>query len=119
MRRFIWIFALASGLALLLAAGAAEWAQEPGLRSAPVEPVGAGRTGFTRLGPEVTGITFTNRISDKAVAINRIMENGSGVALGDVDGDGWCDIYLTGLEQNNHLYRNLGGWKFEDVTERA
>ena len=47
------------------------------------------------------------------------MEDGSGVALGDVDGDGLCDVYLTGMESDNRLYRNLGGWKFTDITARA
>jgi enediyne biosynthesis protein E4 len=41
------------------------------------------------------------------------------VALGDVDGDGWCDVYLCGLDNPNALYRNLGGWKFEDITQAA
>src|SRR5262245_40841122 len=52
-----------------------------------------------------------------------------GVALFDYDGDGLLDIYLvTGPELNaarervphrNALYRNLGGWKFEDVSKKA
>jgi hypothetical protein len=52
-----------------------------------------------------------------------------GVALFDYDGDGLLDIYLvTGPEltpnrervpHSNVLYRNLGGWKFEDVSRRA
>ena len=100
---------------------AAGWtdAKAEGARFIELTPVGAGRTGFTLLGPDATGLAFTNRVSEKTVAMNRIMEDGSGVALGDVDGDGWCDIYLAGLEENNHLYRNLGGWKFEDITDRA
>jgi enediyne biosynthesis protein E4 len=42
---------------------------------------------------------------------------GMGVAVGDYDGDGRPDVYLTGLHRN-HLFRNLGG-RFEDVTESA
>ena len=52
-----------------------------------------------------------------------------GVALFDYDGDGRLDIYLvTGaeltpgrdrIEHRNTLYRNLGDWKFEDVSKRA
>ncbi len=52
-----------------------------------------------------------------------------GVALFDYDGDGLLDIYLvTGAELTpgreriphpNALYRNLGGWKFEDVSKKA
>ena len=66
-----------------------------------------------------TGITFSNRLADASIARNRIYEIGSGVALGDVDGDGWCDIYFCRSEGDNVLYRNLGDWKFEDITDKA
>ncbi len=52
-----------------------------------------------------------------------------GVALLDYDGDGLLDIYLVTAAEltpsrervphRNALYRNLGGWKFEDVSKRA
>ncbi len=52
-----------------------------------------------------------------------------GVALIDYDGDGRLDIYLVTaaeltakrerISHRNALYRNLGGWKFEDVSKRA
>jgi hypothetical protein len=52
-----------------------------------------------------------------------------GVALFDYDGDGWLDIYLVTAAEltparervphRNALYRNLGGWKFEDVSRQA
>jgi hypothetical protein len=76
-----------------------------------------GKTGFTLLPPSATGISFSNILSDESAANNRIFENGSGVALGDVDGDSWCDIYFCRLEGPNMLYRNLGGWRFEDVPQ--
>ena len=59
------------------------------------------------------------RDADASAAENQIRQNGSGVALGDVDGDGLCDIYLCRLEGHNVLYRNLGHWRFEDITARA
>jgi hypothetical protein len=54
--------------------------------------------------------------------------NGSGVALFDYDGDGRLDLYFatatnlplgTGPKNRNRLYKNLGGWRFRDVTESA
>ncbi len=42
---------------------------------------------------------------------------GMGVAVGDYDGDGWDDLYLTSLNAN-HLLHNAGG-RFEDATARA
>jgi len=51
---------------------------------------------------------------------NRHLAHGSGVALGDFDGDGLVDIYLARIEGPNALYRNLGNWRFLDVaTERG
>jgi hypothetical protein len=41
-----------------------------------------------------------------------------GIAVADYDNDGLPDIYVTGYG-HNVLYHNLGGCKFEDVTERA
>lgn len=92
---------------------------EPTVEWVPVDVPSRSGTGFTRLAPTETGLMFTNRLSDRAVAGNRLLEIGSGVALGDVDGDGWVDVYLCGLETGNALYRNLGGWKFQDITESA
>lgn len=50
---------------------------------------------------------------------NANLLNGSGVALGDYDGDGFCDIYLCDLGGKNALFRNLGNWKFTNVTDGA
>jgi hypothetical protein len=48
-----------------------------------------------------------------------------GVACGDFDGDGWVDVYFTGVPHqtvpkkgSNRLFRNVQG-KFVDVTEKA
>jgi len=79
-------------------------------------PVGNG-PGFVPIPPATTGIAFTNSLSDADAANNRILENGSGIALGDVDGDGLCDLYLCRLGGPNGLYRNLGDWRFSEVPE--
>ena len=62
---------------------------------------------------------------------NYIFETTSGgVAIFDYDGDGLADVYLVngstmaaldGKEKPPRaaLYRNLGNWKFEDVTDKA
>lgn len=95
------------------------WQAGPGYRFAPLTVPQAGQAGFTLLPPVETGITFSNQLSEATIATNRLLEIGSGVALGDVDGDGWVDIYLCRLEGGNVLYRNLGNWRFEDITASA
>jgi hypothetical protein len=43
---------------------------------------------------------------------------GMGVAVGDLDNDGWSDLYVTYSGQNS-LYRNRGDGTFEDITTQA
>ncbi|MEW6746210.1 MAG: FG-GAP-like repeat-containing protein [Planctomycetota bacterium] len=65
---------------------------------------------------------------------NRLPEDmGSGIALGDVDGDGWVDLFLAnaagplegragnwpGSPATCRLYRNRANGTFEDITQRA
>jgi len=78
-----------------------------------------GRTGFQRLSLDVTGVAFTNELSAAQGATNRVLWNGSGVAVGDFNGDGLPDLYLCRLEGTNALYANLGGFRFREVTRDA
>jgi hypothetical protein len=66
-----------------------------------------------------TGIRFTNAIPASRHLTNQILLNGSGVAAGDVDGDGLCDLYFCALDRPNALYRNLGNWRFAEVSAAA
>ncbi|MBK9137482.1 MAG: VCBS repeat-containing protein [Verrucomicrobia bacterium] len=100
-------------------AAALEWESGQGYRFARVTPTAPGKTGFSLLPPATTGITFTNFLAQSRFITNQIYLNGAGVAAGDVDGDGWCDLFFAGLDRPNVLYRNLGNWRFEDVTDRA
>lgn len=45
-------------------------------------------------------------------------EYGMGVAAGDVDNDGWVDIYLTNFGQNQLLHNN-GDGTFSDVSQQS
>lgn len=92
---------------------------DSGFRAAPLAVPAAGRAGFTLLSSSQTGVTFTNALPESRYVTNQVLPNGSGVAAGDVDGDGWCDLYFCGLSSSNRLYRNLGNWRFEDATDRA
>ncbi len=112
------------GAAVLAAAGslcAAEaWRSEP---LAPRSQAG-GTTLFTRLAPERTGMTVANPYDDPAMWADRYQELvygaiGTGVAVGDYDGDGRPDVFVATKTGQGRLYRNLGDWRFEDVTEKA
>jgi enediyne biosynthesis protein E4 len=58
-----------------------------------------------------------------------IESGGSGVALFDYDGDGLLDVYTVSayelgpkkekIPHRNALYKNLGGFRFEDVSAKA
>ena len=82
-------------------------------------PPGGRTVGFEALIPASLGIRFTNHLSLERSLTNQIYLNGSGVALGDVDGDGRCDLFLAGLDAPNALYLNRGEGRFEDVTVAA
>jgi hypothetical protein len=123
-RRFVGVRALVSFSAMVLgglAVVAAELNWEPvsGGRRAAVSVPANGRVGFAPIENGRAGIAFVNSIDDRLIMENNNFMEGSGVALGDFDGDGWCDIYFCAISGTNRLYRNLGGWKFEDVTTKA
>ncbi len=77
---------------------------------------------FQALTPEQTGISFTNNlIASEGLNIITFeyFYNGAGVGAGDIDNDGLPDLFFTSNMGASKLYRNLGGFQFEDITERA
>jgi hypothetical protein len=84
-----------------------------GLLAAP-----ATNGGFARVAPEVSGLTFSNQIPLFRQLTNQMLLDGSGVAAGDIDRDGRTDLFFGATGGRSSLWRNLGGWRFEDVTSR-
>jgi len=82
-------------------------------------PRGSLTPGFTSLAPSRTGIAFANTVSDSLLVQNRQLAQGAGVCLADVDGDGRPDVFLARTEGSSTLYRNLGDWRFADITSQA
>ncbi len=76
---------------------------------------------FERLSAERTGINFIHRWSPLP-EYEHLIDNataGGGVCLGDYDSDGQVDLYMTRPHGGGRLYRNLGSFEFQDVTEQA
>jgi hypothetical protein len=63
--------------------------------------------------PATTGYTNQSIASGTHVAMNAM-----GVAVGDYDGDGWLDYYITNAG-SNILHRNNGNGTFSDRTSSA
>lgn len=95
------------------------WHSATGYRWTELEVSAGGKTGFTWLASDTTGLVFTNTVSEAEGAANRVLYNGSGVAAGDVDGDGLPDIFLCNLNGQNALFKNLGNWRFKNITAEA
>jgi len=77
---------------------------------------------FSPLDATTTGIDFVNEVTT-SLEINYInfayIFNGAGIAVLDFDNDGQQDLFFASNQNNNALYRNLGDWKFEDVSTKA
>jgi hypothetical protein len=73
---------------------------------------------FERTSPEETGLKFVHEWNPPADEIDRLNSYavGVGVAIGDVDDDGLPDVFLACPTKGGRLFRNLGGFRFEDVT---
>jgi hypothetical protein len=120
-------------LALLLAvppvATSAQTPAPPASAAVAVEKVPV----FTEM-TEKAGVTWRRSFGDHDLS-NIVEGTGSGACVFDYDGDGKLDVYFPNgrwertVSDNrgrdligqlrNALYRNLGGFAFEDVTEKA
>ena len=98
-------------------------------KDAPVRPLPPGMNGPAVDFRDVAAQAgLTAEVISGEIDQTYIVENtGTGVAIFDYDNDGLPDIFLlqgdrlhnSGPPLTPHLYRNLGGLRFEDVTAKA
>ncbi len=77
---------------------------------------------FRQVPSSHSGLDFSNQLTendDFNIIEYLYFYNGGGVAVGDINNDGWEDLFFTANQQPNRLYLNKGGLRFEDITEQA
>ena len=78
---------------------------------------------FIEKGAAHTGINFTNSIIENEYLnffTYQYIFNGAGVSIGDIDNDGWEDIFFVSNKKGgNRLYLNKQSFQFEDITINA
>ena len=76
-------------------------------------------TRFEYLDPSVTGVDFSNTITESDsfnVMTYEYIYNGAGLGIGDLNNDGLQDIVFAGNQVSPRVYLNLGNFRFRDVT---
>ncbi|MDT8369679.1 MAG: FG-GAP-like repeat-containing protein [Longimicrobiales bacterium] len=96
-----------------------EWRADGAHRWRPLRIDRGSEPGFTSISARRSGVEFRNTLDPETALENEHLLVGSGVALGDVNGDGLADLYLARLEGPNALYLNRGGWRFEETAGPA
>ncbi|MEM7380768.1 MAG: VCBS repeat-containing protein [Bacteroidota bacterium] len=77
---------------------------------------------FIPLSESDTGIDFVNTLEETLESnYYQYMYTyiGGGVAAGDLNDDGYVDLYFTSNSEGDKLYLNQGGFKFTDITSQA
>ena len=85
-------------------------------------PLRAASTGtlFESISPLRSGVDLVHEFP-RSAPLSLMQEQGSGcgVCAGDFDGDGLPDFFVTNYDRGCRLYRNLGEWRFRDVSDIA
>lgn len=97
--------------------------EAPAVRSQPLAPAQTNSSGtlFESLPSSRTGVDFALRWAPPP-QYERLLNSsavGGGVAVGDFDSDGLPDLCLTRPTGGPRLYRNLGDFRFADVTRQS
>ena len=105
-------FLLGNFLSVLLLAASARATEPPAATPFSARSVPEGPSLFTELPSDRTGIVTTNRYDDPRMwnELHReyhVGAIGTGVAVGDYDGDGRPDLFIVSKVESGRLFRNL------------
>ena len=98
----------------------------PSFRSVPfnARSGSGGQMTFTAIPAIESGLVANNPYEDPAMWGAKYAEFqggaiGSGVAIGDLDGDGLPEVFIACKTAPNRLYRQVAPFRFEDITATA
>ena len=76
---------------------------------------------FNHLDPSITGLDFIHNWNPDPKYEDQLNNSfiAAGVAVGDIDNDGLSDVFLSQQSDGGRLFRNLGGFQFEDITIKS
>ncbi|MCF7567057.1 VCBS repeat-containing protein [Sabulilitoribacter arenilitoris] len=77
---------------------------------------------FSLIEGDSIGIGFKNLLPEDEKMNSIFYEyfyNGGGVSVADIDGDNLPELFFTGNLAHNKLYKNLGNFRFKDITKEV
>ncbi|HEX2473780.1 MAG TPA: CRTAC1 family protein, partial [Lacipirellulaceae bacterium] len=122
LRSTSWCIALVVTISIVPVRAADTNIQSRSLAPRSTAPAGV-ETKFETVDNKSVGVDFKHYwvegVEQQDAKERTYVSEGGGVTIGDVDGDSRPDIYLSRPFGGGRLYRNLGDFRFEDMTASA
>ncbi len=119
-------FSFSALITLLLFAASAPLTASDAITATPLAPRSgdSSKMHFTAIPSAVSCISGDNPYDERSMWSSNYTEFqggaiGTGIAAGDVDGDGFVDLYVVNKVRPNQLFRQTAAFRFEDITVQA